>query len=102
MVAVNPSTGEVFQYFDSRRDYAQPPTATIDAAQGIKIAEALVEGARASTVKFTELTIAFSASGEQSLVWEVGLTAENAGGWTDAYIVHVDALSGQATIFAQG
>jgi hypothetical protein len=98
-VSVNPETGEVFAYTDFHREYAPPPSPNIDETGAVALARAFVEAPDAR-VGSTDLLVWFDPSGNQLLVWWIGLAEVDSNG--GAAMVQVDAVSGDASVIARG
>ncbi len=98
-VSVNPATAEVFAFTDIARAYSVPGTPAVGEDEAGSIALAAVEDDDAK-VEFLDLAIAFDESGQQSLVWIVGVGSGRTGG--PAVLVQVDAITGKPTIAGRG
>ena len=100
-VLIDPSTGSVFGFSDFRRPYAAPPPPLVSREEALQSA-ALASEMKTPAVDKVQLRVDFDQSGTQLLEWEIALSADSGQGWVDHTLVHVDAISGMASVVGRG
>lgn len=100
-VGVNAATAEVAYVWSQQSPTTVGTVPTIDASTALANAQALLPPGQATTADQPELVVAEGAGG-QRLVWQVALRPAHGAGprITSSFLVHVDALSGDAAVHA--
>jgi hypothetical protein len=101
LALVDPSNGNVFSFMDRRVAYGAVPSVRIGRDEAIRLATA-ASGLTNPKVKSVQLLVDSSPVWPGRLVWRVELSALDPGGWVDAAMVEVDAVTGETIVAARG
>jgi hypothetical protein len=91
-VRLNPISREVFSYLDLQRPFVDPGTARVDVSEAVRLARA---SSQDGEVQASQLAVSFDAAGRQMLIWRIALEKTTVEGAHEAWVVLVDANSGQ-------
>jgi Peptidase propeptide and YPEB domain len=91
-VRVNPISREVFSYLDLQRPFVAPGIARVSSDEAVRVAQ---QSSGDGEVEASRLAVSFNAAGQQMLVWRITLDRTTVEGAHVAWVVIVDANSGQ-------
>ena len=91
-IRMNPISGEVFSYLNIQRPFVSPAAPRVDVDEAVSVARG---GADKADVEASRLVVSFDPLGNQMLVWRIMLEKTTPDGAHLAWVVVVDANSGQ-------